>query len=195
MRLLRHLFARSARSVYPEASLHRIADAVHAAEQRHTGEICFAVEASLPPMAVLRGVDARSRAQEVFAQLRVWDTHGADRGFQHRAGGIGEGFARFQPRLFADDRDELLAWLRTQPLLHADRELGWAMVHAGLAPKWTVSMAERHAGAWRSARDQPAGAGCGAGWAGCAGVDWLKSTFGAFWICASFSTVKFGLGL
>ena len=34
-------------------------------------------------------------------------------------------------------------------------------------------------------------AGCGAG--ACAGVAWLKSTFGAFWICASFSTVKFGL--
>ena len=75
MRLLRHLFARSARSVYPEASLQRIADAVHAAEQRHTGEICFAVEASLPPLAVLRGVDAQHRAQQVFAQLRVWDTH------------------------------------------------------------------------------------------------------------------------
>ena len=75
MRLLRHLFARSSRSVYPEAGLRRIADAVHAAERRHTGEICFAVEASLPPLAVLRGVDARSRAQQVFAQLRVWDTH------------------------------------------------------------------------------------------------------------------------
>ena len=75
MRFLRHLFARSSRSVYPEDSLRRIADAVHAAEQRHTGEICFAVEASLPPLAVLRGVDARSRAQQVFAQLRVWDTH------------------------------------------------------------------------------------------------------------------------
>ena len=75
MRLLRHLFARSARSVYPEDCLQRIAAAVHAAEQRHTGEICFAVEASLPPMAVLRGIDARARAQHVFAQLRVWDTH------------------------------------------------------------------------------------------------------------------------
>jgi len=74
MRLLRHLFARSARSVYPEDSLQRIAAAVHAAEQRHTGEICFAVEASLPPMAVLRGIDARARAQHAFAQLRVWDT-------------------------------------------------------------------------------------------------------------------------
>jgi uncharacterized membrane protein len=75
MRLFRHLFARSARSVYPEASLQRIAAAVHAAEQRHTGEICFAVEASLPWMDVLRGIDARTRANHVFTQLRVWDTH------------------------------------------------------------------------------------------------------------------------
>ena len=75
MRLLRHLFARSSRSVYPEDSLRRIADAVHAAERRHTGEICFAVEASLPWLDVLRGIDAHARAQQVFAQLRVWDTH------------------------------------------------------------------------------------------------------------------------
>jgi uncharacterized membrane protein len=75
MRLLRHLLAPSPRSTYPEASLRRIADAVHAGEQRHSGEICFAVEASLPWLAVLRGLDARSRAQQVFAQLRVWDTH------------------------------------------------------------------------------------------------------------------------
>lgn len=75
MRLLRHLFARPARAVFPEASLQRIADAVHAGEQRHSGEICFAVESALPVRAVLRGIDARSRAQAVFAQLRVWDTH------------------------------------------------------------------------------------------------------------------------
>ncbi|HEU4813973.1 MAG TPA: symmetrical bis(5'-nucleosyl)-tetraphosphatase [Xanthomonadaceae bacterium] len=47
--------------------------------------------------------------------------------------------------LFAEDAAELLDWLRLQPLLHADRDLGWMMVHAGLAPKWTVAMAERHA--------------------------------------------------
>ena len=47
--------------------------------------------------------------------------------------------------LFADDADELLDWLRLQPLVHADRALGWMMVHAGLAPKWTTAMAERHA--------------------------------------------------
>lgn len=47
--------------------------------------------------------------------------------------------------LFADDRDVLLGWLRGQPLVHADRALGWMMVHAGLAPKWTTAMAEQHA--------------------------------------------------
>lgn len=47
--------------------------------------------------------------------------------------------------LFAEDRDVLLDWLRARPLLHADRGLGWMMVHAGLAPKWTTAMAEGHA--------------------------------------------------
>lgn len=43
--------------------------------------------------------------------------------------------------LFADDRDVLLKWLRKRPLVHADRELGWLIVHAGLAPKWSVKLA------------------------------------------------------
>jgi len=36
--------------------------------------VCFAVESSLPIGAVLAGHDARWRAGEVFARLRVWDT-------------------------------------------------------------------------------------------------------------------------
>jgi len=47
--------------------------------------------------------------------------------------------------LFADDAPTLLGWLRTQPLVHVDRALGWMMVHAGLAPKWTTGLAEKHA--------------------------------------------------
>ena len=47
--------------------------------------------------------------------------------------------------VLADDRDELLTWLRMQELAHVDRELGWMMVHAGLAPKWTTALAENHA--------------------------------------------------
>jgi bis(5'-nucleosyl)-tetraphosphatase (symmetrical) len=53
--------------------------------------------------------------------------------------------ADLQRILFADDAEPLLAWLRERPLAHVDRALGWMMVHAGLAPKWTVELAERHA--------------------------------------------------
>ncbi len=45
--------------------------------------------------------------------------------------------------LFAEDSATLLDWLRRQPLLHADRALGWMMVHAGLAPEWTTTLAEQ----------------------------------------------------
>lgn len=44
--------------------------------------------------------------------------------------------------LFAPDRSELLDWLRQRPLLHADRDLGFMIVHAGLAPSWDVARAE-----------------------------------------------------
>ena len=40
----------------------------------------------------------------------------------------------------AADRDELLAWLRAQPLFHVEGD--WAMVHAGLLPGWTVAQAQ-----------------------------------------------------
>ena len=47
--------------------------------------------------------------------------------------------------LFAEDRDVLIDWLRKQKLLHVDRSLGFAMVHAGLGPKWTLKLAEARA--------------------------------------------------
>lgn len=40
--------------------------------------------------------------------------------------------------LSAPDRTELIDWLRRQPLVHHDARLGYTMVHAGLAPQWTV---------------------------------------------------------
>ena len=74
MRLLRHLFARPARATFPETSLQRISAAVAEGELRHRGEVCFAVEPALELPALWAGRDARARAHEVFAQLRVWDT-------------------------------------------------------------------------------------------------------------------------
>jgi bis(5'-nucleosyl)-tetraphosphatase (symmetrical) len=41
--------------------------------------------------------------------------------------------------LVAPDREELMAWLRIQPLFHVEGE--YAMVHAGLLPHWTVGQA------------------------------------------------------
>ena len=47
--------------------------------------------------------------------------------------------------LFADDAPILLDWLRQQKLLHHDTALNWTMVHAGLAPDWTLGQAQRRA--------------------------------------------------
>lgn len=74
MRLLKHLFAPSSARLFPEDTLHAITDAIAAGERGHTGELCFAVEPALHWRAVVAGIDARTRAHEVFAQLRVWDT-------------------------------------------------------------------------------------------------------------------------
>ena len=74
MRLLRHLFARSSRRLFPEDSLQRITDAIAAGERRHRGEVMFAVESNLPVSAVLTGLEPRERAHDVFVRLRTWDT-------------------------------------------------------------------------------------------------------------------------
>ena len=44
--------------------------------------------------------------------------------------------------LNAPDCDELMFWLRHQPLLHHDSELGYTMVHAGLSPQWDLLTAQ-----------------------------------------------------
>lgn len=55
-----------------------VLDAIEAAiadsERRHAAEVRFVVEAALPVSAVLAGITARTRALELFSQLRVWDT-------------------------------------------------------------------------------------------------------------------------
>ena len=74
MRLLRHLFAPSAQRWLPADAMARITQAIDAGEARHAGEICFAVEPALHWRHILRGTDARARAEQAFARLRVWDT-------------------------------------------------------------------------------------------------------------------------
>jgi bis(5'-nucleosyl)-tetraphosphatase (symmetrical) len=41
--------------------------------------------------------------------------------------------------LRASDRDELLDWLRHRPMMHVDA--GYAVVHAGLLPQWSIGRA------------------------------------------------------
>jgi len=45
--------------------------------------------------------------------------------------------------LCAPDRDELIDWLRQQPLLHHDDALGYTMIHAGLPPQWDLALAQK----------------------------------------------------
>lgn len=107
-RILRHLRYTQGQlhRAFPAASLDAIGHAIHASEQAHAGEICFAVEGALNSVPLWRGQSARERALEVFAQLRVWDTECnngvliyvlladqaveivADRGIHARAGAV-----------------------------------------------------------------------------------------------------------
>lgn len=56
------------------------------------------------------------------------------------ANGTGELAERdsLAPVLAADDREELLEWLRRRPLAHYSRKLNTLMVHAGVHPRWSV---------------------------------------------------------
>lgn len=50
-----------------------------------------------------------------------------------------------QDILTAPDRDELIDWLRRQPLLHYDAKLDYLLVHAGLLPQWSLEQAQQYA--------------------------------------------------
>jgi uncharacterized membrane protein len=75
-RLLANLFDGwfQLRRRFPAPLLDEMAAAIAAGERTHQGEVCFAVESRLHPFSVLDGVDAHTRAHQVFAQLRVWNT-------------------------------------------------------------------------------------------------------------------------
>lgn len=84
LRLLRHLWLDSAdaRRALGDDALRRLTARVHDSEQRHTGEICVCVEASLPLRYLWRHLRhrerfaalTRERALELFGDQRVWDT-------------------------------------------------------------------------------------------------------------------------
>ncbi|PHS71084.1 MAG: diadenosine tetraphosphatase [Methylophaga sp.] len=47
--------------------------------------------------------------------------------------------------LEAEDSEQLLTWLRHQPLFHHDKSLGFSMVHAGLPPQWSLKKVRKRA--------------------------------------------------
>ena len=57
-----------------------------------------------------------------------------------RAGGA-EPDPGLQAVLSAPDREPLLDWLQSRPLLHHDTRVSACMVHAGLPPQWTLETA------------------------------------------------------
>ena len=73
-RALRHLFIPDwwAMRAFPPASLEGIERAIKDSEVRHRAELRFAIEADLTPAQL--SLTTRQRAEQVFAQLRVWDT-------------------------------------------------------------------------------------------------------------------------
>src|SRR5204863_3951746 len=75
-RLLRHVVTDhlSVKRAFAPDVLSHIEHAIAAGERTHRGQVCFAVEGSLPPLRVLRKLTPRERALEVFGLLRVWDT-------------------------------------------------------------------------------------------------------------------------
>ncbi|MFP4129755.1 MAG: symmetrical bis(5'-nucleosyl)-tetraphosphatase [Halorhodospira sp.] len=47
--------------------------------------------------------------------------------------------------LEAPDGAELVEWLRRRPLMHVEDSMGYALVHAGLPPAWSVAEAQQRA--------------------------------------------------
>ena len=75
-RILKHLFLPDfvLRRAFPPRLGELIASAVAQAEKAHDVELRVAAEGGLPMHALLAGQSARSRAIDLFSQLRVWDT-------------------------------------------------------------------------------------------------------------------------
>ncbi len=75
-RTLKHLFYPGwwLRRDFPANALAKVESAIKASESKHSGEIRFAIESSLPLKALWCDELTHERAIEVFSLLRVWDT-------------------------------------------------------------------------------------------------------------------------
>lgn len=89
-------------------------------------------------LATLRWV--KNLGERAVVVLGNHDLHLLACGFANKSAKRNDTLA---PILAADDRDELLHWLRQQPLIHRDKKLGFSMIHAGLPPQWSLKKATK----------------------------------------------------
>jgi bis(5'-nucleosyl)-tetraphosphatase (symmetrical) len=75
--------------------------------------------------------------QRSRSEITIYTTAGVAFGSALSAGAI------LWTRSWLRDRDGLLEWLAGRPLLHEDRALNVCMLHAGLAPQWSLPLARR----------------------------------------------------
>ena len=75
-RTLKHLFYPGwwLRRDFPANELAKVESAIAKSESKHSGEIRFAIESSLPLRALWNDEKTQERALEVFSLLKVWDT-------------------------------------------------------------------------------------------------------------------------
>ncbi len=75
-RISKHLVASRwrVRQVFTADMLAKIEAAIKVSESSHAGQVRFAVEGALDGTALFSNQSPRSRALDVFAHLRVWDT-------------------------------------------------------------------------------------------------------------------------
>ena len=76
LRILKHIITPDwfARRHFTAAVFDRIEAVIRQSETLHRGEIRFAIEGGLHPLPLFKGLTPRTRAIEVFSNLRVWDT-------------------------------------------------------------------------------------------------------------------------
>ncbi|NLG15754.1 MAG: hypothetical protein GX556_00330 [Fibrobacter sp.] len=75
-RVLKHLWVSelTVRRLFPVALLNSISQTIAECEKLHNGEIRFAVENALDFFSLVRGLQARERALQVFSEMHIWDT-------------------------------------------------------------------------------------------------------------------------
>lgn len=76
------------------------------------------------------------RRHAITAVLGNHDLHLVAMAFDKRSPSRGD---TLEEILRSPRKDTLISWLRTLPLVHWDQSLDYAMVHAGIAPQWTVA--------------------------------------------------------